>query len=237
MWALTALHWYDSPDNLIILYCAVYFSGSETFRADICFPDSSVIINSDRLNVSVPLSSGMSVRMGNIVSWNLSFSADFTFSRHLRWPPLFVIQISHVLHYITGSYDNTSIIFLKSVNIFINDHFSSVWLDLIRYSITVPVRSVSVLLLIVTERMSHFSWSSAILDVYSGAIWGSILSFFPVYFLYAFLNSEVNSDVSTELSSIQQGYENDFLYLKPESPESVFSASSISMSRIACILQ
>ena len=65
----------------------VYFSGSQAFRADIGSSDRAIVINSYSLNIRVPFSSGMSVRMGNLIPGRLTLSANFTFPGHLPHLP------------------------------------------------------------------------------------------------------------------------------------------------------
>jgi hypothetical protein len=76
----------------------VYFAGSQALCANLGFSDSSVIIDPDGLDISIPLSSRMSVRVGYIVSGNLTFSANFTFSRHLPHLLSYIVKSERVIH-------------------------------------------------------------------------------------------------------------------------------------------
>ena len=76
-----------SPDmtvrDLTKLDGTVDLAGSHALRANIGSSDRTVIIDSDRLDVGIPLSSRMSIRMGYLISGNLTLSANFTLSEHL----------------------------------------------------------------------------------------------------------------------------------------------------------
>ena len=67
-------------------------AGSQACCANVRFPNGSVIVDPDRLNVRVPFSSGMDIRMGNLVSADLTLPANLALSRHqphlLFQPPL-----------------------------------------------------------------------------------------------------------------------------------------------------
>ena len=69
----------------------VYFARSQATRANVCLSDRTVLANPYRLNISIPLSLRMSVRMRNSVSRSLTLTANFTFSGHL--PHLLVVNI------------------------------------------------------------------------------------------------------------------------------------------------
>ena len=59
---------------------AVYFTGSETTRANLGSSNFTVFFDSDVLNIRIPLSSRMSVGMRNVISGNLSFTANLALS-------------------------------------------------------------------------------------------------------------------------------------------------------------
>ena len=67
-------------DSVRILYGAVYFAGSETTCANLGSSDHSAVVDPDGLDIRVPLSSRMSVRVGYVVSGNLSLSANLALS-------------------------------------------------------------------------------------------------------------------------------------------------------------
>lgn len=71
----------------------VDLAGSQALCTNLGSPYSSVVVDSDCLNVCIPLSSCMSVRVGYIVAGNLTLSANFTFSGHLP----------HLLSNVSGS--------------------------------------------------------------------------------------------------------------------------------------
>ena len=70
---------------------AVYFARFYALRADVGFPDCSVIVDPYSLDISVPFSSRMPVRVRYIISGYLLLSANLTFSRHLPHLLLFLL--------------------------------------------------------------------------------------------------------------------------------------------------
>ena len=69
---------------MLNLDSSVYFSGSDASCAYIDSGNSAVFFNFYRLNIGIPLSSGMTVGVGNVVSGNLTLTADCTLLRHVN---------------------------------------------------------------------------------------------------------------------------------------------------------
>jgi hypothetical protein len=59
------------------------FAGADAAGADVLSDDRAVFFHSYALDVGVPLSSGVSVGVGNVVAGNLTLAADLTFSGHV----------------------------------------------------------------------------------------------------------------------------------------------------------
>lgn len=60
-----------------------YLARSKATCAYVGLSDRTVFFNSNRLDIRIPFSSGMSVGVRNSVSRSLTFSANFTFPGHL----------------------------------------------------------------------------------------------------------------------------------------------------------
>ena len=71
-----------SPLKWSILHSSGYFSGSDASCAYILSGNSAVFFNLDGLDVGIPLSSGMTVGVGNVVSGYLTLTANITLLRH-----------------------------------------------------------------------------------------------------------------------------------------------------------
>jgi hypothetical protein len=56
------------------------FAGTDAARADVLSDDGAVFLDSDTLNVGIPLSSGVSVGVGNVVAGYLTLAADLALS-------------------------------------------------------------------------------------------------------------------------------------------------------------
>ena len=67
---------FDDPLPDPLLHGAVYFAGSETTCANFRSSDDTVLFDSDRLDVRIPLSSRVSVGVGYVISGNLSLTAN-----------------------------------------------------------------------------------------------------------------------------------------------------------------
>ena len=61
----------------------VNLARSQTTCANIRLSDRTVLVDSYTLNICIPFSSGVSIRVRNSVSGSLSFTANFTFPGHL----------------------------------------------------------------------------------------------------------------------------------------------------------
>lgn len=65
----------------VLLNCLVGFiHGSDTSCARLDSFRRAVQLHADGLDIDVPFPSGMSVRMADVISRNLAFAADLTFS-------------------------------------------------------------------------------------------------------------------------------------------------------------
>ena len=68
------------PLKWSILHSSGYFSGSDASCAYVLSGNGSVFFNLYGLNVCVPLSSGMTIGVGNVVSGNLALTTNIAFS-------------------------------------------------------------------------------------------------------------------------------------------------------------
>lgn len=76
-----------------------YFTGTDASRAYVFSGDGAIFNYSNRLDVGVPFSSGMSIGMAHVVSRNLALATNLAFSRHSAAPPFF--RASYNRHYST----------------------------------------------------------------------------------------------------------------------------------------
>ena len=74
--------------RLISLDGSFDLAGSHASCADFCSSDCTVVHDTYRLDIRIPLSLAVSVGMADLVAGHLSLSADFTLSGHLLHLPL-----------------------------------------------------------------------------------------------------------------------------------------------------
>ena len=78
----------------LLLECSANLTGSDASGAYVHSGNGAVLLNLYALNVSIPLSSGMSVGVGNVVSGNLTLTANCAFLRHLAPPSFFFSDLT-----------------------------------------------------------------------------------------------------------------------------------------------
>jgi hypothetical protein len=64
--------------SAVFLLCVV--ERTEASGADVLLDGNSVFFDSDSLDISIPLSSGMAIGVGNVVSGNLTLTTDLALS-------------------------------------------------------------------------------------------------------------------------------------------------------------
>jgi hypothetical protein len=69
-----------SCDMASRLHASRYLTGTNTGRADVDTLYRAALVNPYALNVGIPLPTGVTVGVGNIISGNLTFSANHAFS-------------------------------------------------------------------------------------------------------------------------------------------------------------
>ena len=67
---------------LWLLHCSGNFTGSDASSAYVLSGNSAVFFNLNGLDIGIPLSSGMAIGVGNVVSGNLTLTANITLLRH-----------------------------------------------------------------------------------------------------------------------------------------------------------
>ena len=70
----------DTDGLLYPLHRAGNFSGSDASGANVLLDDGAVFLDSDGLNICVPLSSGMTIGVGYVVTGNLALATDLALS-------------------------------------------------------------------------------------------------------------------------------------------------------------
>lgn len=107
---------------LVKLDGTVYLVWSDTSCAYVCSSNSTIFFfNSYWLNISIPFSSCMSHWVGNLISGNLTFSTNFTFSWHLPHLLQYIKRIAffqilcsrpNIWYYIIHHTDISSVFFI-----------------------------------------------------------------------------------------------------------------------------